>query len=91
MSKPSKPLKNEIGLQPLEWAKDKYIDPAKSTINFKRWKVGTEGKILLSDDAETTMTFNKKGEIMTSENEAFSDISCEYMIRKLGSIGTNVE
>ena len=91
VSKPSKPLKNEIGLQPLEWAKDKYIDPAKSTINFKRWKVGTEGKILLSDDAETTMTFNKKGEIMTSENEAFSDISCEYMIRKLGSIGTNVE
>ena len=70
------------------WFARKYFDPAKDAIvNRKRWKVGMEGKILLSDNSEKTITFNKNGEIKATDNVIYTDKSSDEMISKLAAIG----
>lgn len=45
-----------------DWFNDNYLDPWKTTVyNRHRWKTGVQGKILLSDTPETTISFEKDG------------------------------
>lgn len=45
-----------------DWWVDNYWDPWKTTLyNRHRWKTGVQGKILLSDTPETTISFEKDG------------------------------
>ena len=75
-----------------EWARETFADPAKdSTVNRKRWKVGVEGKILFSDNSEMTMTFDKDGQVRTTENVTLTDKACDEMRRRLRSIGANLK
>ena len=75
-----------------EWAaatyRDSWLDPL---VNRKRWKVGVEGKILLSDNSQKTISFDDKGVVKTTENATFTNKSAKKMQKFLKSIGTNVE
>jgi hypothetical protein len=75
-----------------EWAADTYgtLAPSK-TGNRYRWKVGVEGKILISDNSEKTLTFDNNGHVKTTDNAIMTDKACDQLKRVLGSIGTNVE
>ena len=61
------------------------------TINPKadkvRWEMGVEGKILLSDNSETTLSFDKDGVVQKRTNQTFTDKTSEQLRIKLGNIG----
>jgi hypothetical protein len=89
----SKPTTAEkIRLMIKEWADETYKDPYEDPIvNQHRWKVGVDGKILMSDNPGKTMTFDNKGVVHATGNMAFTDKSCDDLKNILCSIGTNVE
>ena len=82
----------KISLMIKDWAAETYDDPYKDPIvNQHRWKVGVDGKILLSDSPGKTLTFDKNGLVNATDNMAFTDKSCDDLRQMLCSIGTNVE
>ena len=82
----------KISLMIKDWAAETYDDPYKDSIdNQHRWKVGVDGKILLSDSPGKTLTFDKNGLVNATDNMAFTDKSCDDLRQMLCSIGTNVE
>ena len=82
----------KISLMIKDWAAETYDDPYKDPIvNQHRWKVGVDGKILLSDSPGKTLTFDKNGLVNATDNMAFTDKSCDELRQMLCSIGTNVE
>ena len=89
----SKPTTAEkIRLMIKEWADETYKDPYEDPIvNQHRWKVGVDGKILMSDNPAKTITFDNKGVVHATGNMAFTDKSCDDLKNILCSIGTNVE
>ena len=74
-----------------DWACSTYKDIWDQATNRKRWAVGVKGKILLSDDSQSTISFNDKGEVKATENVTFTDKNHKKMRKFLKSIGTNVE
>lgn len=75
-----------------EWFEDTYGKLSKGEIgNRHRWKVGVEGKILLSDNSDKTLTFDQNGMVHTTENVTFTKEVSDHLKRVLASIGTNVE
>ena len=75
-----------------EWADETYKDPYEDPIvNQHRWKVGVDGKILMSDNPGKTLTFGNNGLVHATNNMAFTDKSCDELKNMLCSIGTNVE
>ena len=75
-----------------EWFEDTYGKLSKDEIgNRHRWKVGVEGKILLSDNSDKTLTFDQNGMVHTTENVTFTKEVSDHLKRVLASIGTNVE
>lgn len=75
-----------------EWFEDTYGKLSKGEIgNRHRWKVGVEGKILLSDNSDKTLTFDQNGMVHTTENVTFTKDISYHLKRVLASIGTNVE
>jgi hypothetical protein len=92
VSDPKLPKTKSNGELAMEWAVDRYgkLAPSK-TGNRYRWKVGVEGKILISDNSEKTLTFDNNGHVKTTDNAIMSDKACDQLKRVLGSIGTNVE
>jgi hypothetical protein len=89
----SKPTTAEkIRLMIKEWADETYKDPYEDPIvNQHRWKVGVDGKILMSDNPAKTITFDNKGVVHATGNMAFTDKSCDDLKNILCSIGTTVE
>lgn len=89
----SKPTTAEkIRLMIKEWADETYKDPYEDPIvNQHRWKVGVDGKILMSDNPGKTLTFGNNGLVHATNNMAFTDKSCDELKNMLCSIGTNVE
>ena len=82
----------KISLMIKDWAAETYDDPYKDPlVNQHRWKVGVDGKILLSDSPGKTLTFDKNGLVNATDNMAFTDKSCDDLRQMLCSIGTNVE
>ena len=82
----------KISLMIKDWADETYDDPYKDPlVNQHRWKVGVDGKILLSDSPGKTLTFDKNGLVNATDNMAFTDKSCDDLRQMLCSIGTNVE
>jgi hypothetical protein len=43
------------------WLEDNVADPWTTTFTRHRWKTGVQGKILLSDSPESTISFEKDG------------------------------
>ena len=85
-------LQKETGVMVKEFFEDTYGKLSKGEIgNRHRWKVGVEGKILLSDNSDKTLTFDQNGMIHTTENVTLSKDVSDHLKRMLGSIGTNVE
>ena len=75
-----------------DWFKETYKDPfVEPFVNRRRWKVGVEGKILLSDNSQKTITINDRGEVKATENETFTDKNPKKLRELLKSIGTNVD
>ena len=69
------------------WFGDTYADPWKrTTVNRKRWKVGVEGKILLSDHPGKTITFNGKGDPQAQWNVVATDKLADKLEAKLLTI-----
>ena len=82
----------KISLMIKDWAAETYDDPYKDPlVNQHRWKVGVDGKILLSDSPGKTLTFDKNGLVNATDNMAFTDKSCDDLRQMLCSIGTNVK
>ena len=75
-----------------EWRDDTWgsLYP-ENTRNRHRWKVGVEGKILLSDNSGKTVSFGNDGLVNATENVTFTDKSCDQLKLRLAKIGTNVE
>ena len=85
-------LQKETGVMVKEWCEDTYGKLSKDEIgNRHRWKVGVEGKILLSDNSDKTLTFDQNGMVHTTENVTFTKEVSDHLKRVLASIGTNVE
>lgn len=85
-------LQKETGVMVKEWFEDTYGKLSKGEIgNRHRWKVGVEGKILLSDNSDKTLTFDQNGMVHTTENVTFTKEVSDHLKRVLASIGTNVE
>lgn len=85
-------LQKETGVMVKEWCEDTYGKLSKGEIgNRHRWKVGVEGKILLSDNSDKTLTFDQNGMVHTTENVTFTKEVSDHLKRVLASIGTNVE
>ena len=81
----------KIRLMEKEWADETYKDPYEDPIvNQHRWKVGVDGKILMSDNPGKTMTFGNNGLVHATDNMAFTSKSCDELKNMLCSIGTNV-
>ena len=74
-----------------DWACSTYKDIWDQATNRKRWAVGVKGKILLSDDSQTTLSFDDKGQVKATENVTFTDKNHKKMRKFLKSIGTNVK
>lgn len=90
VSKPT--AAGQVGLIAKEWLLETYWDPVKDPIvNQHRWKVGVDGKILMSDNPGKTLTFGNNGLVHATNNMAFTDKSCDELKNMLCSIGTNVE
>ena len=90
VSKPT--IMEKIRLMEKEWADETYKDPYEDPIvNQHRWKVGVDGKILMSDNPGKTLTFGNNGLVHATNNMAFTDKSCDELKNMLCSIGTNVE
>ena len=82
----------KISLMIKDWAAETYDDPYKDPlVDQHRWKVGVDGKILLSDSPGKTLTFDKNGLVNATDNMAFTDKSCDDLRQMLCSIGTNVK
>ena len=85
------PVKKDL-LKYKDWAaetyKETFVDPF---VNRRRWKVGVEGKILLSDNSQKTITINDRGEVKATENAMFTNKNAKKLRELLKSIGTNVE
>ena len=70
-----------------KWWDETYRDPwVDSTANRQRWKVGVEGKILMSDDPNKTITFNKDGDAGAQWNLTATDITAEALKKSLMEI-----
>ena len=69
------------------WFGETFLDPwSDSTVNRKRWKVGVEGKILLSDHPGKTITFNGKGDPKAQWNIVATDKLAGELEAKLMTI-----
>lgn len=56
-----------------DWFVDNYFDPWKNTfVSRHRWKTGVQGKILLSDSPESTISFEKDGSAYRQVNAVAS-------------------
>lgn len=67
-----------------KWWDDTYRDPMlDGTVNSKRWKVGVEGKILLSDDPSKTISFNKNGDAGAEWNVMGTDKTADILMNML--------
>jgi hypothetical protein len=56
-----------------DWFVDNYANPwMNTTINRHRWKTGVQGKILLSDSPESTISFEKDGSAYRQVNAVAS-------------------
>lgn len=85
----SSSLLQKAGLAAKDWFINTYVSPfVDPVVNRKRWAVGLEGKILLSDDSEKTITFDKNGVSHTTANVTFTDKTYEQIRRKLKAIGS---
>lgn len=85
----SSSLLQKAGLAAKDWFMGTYVSPfVDPVVNRKRWAVGLEGKILLSDDSEKTITFDKNGVSHTTANVTFTDKTYEQIRRKLKAIGS---
>ena len=81
----------EAGVEIKHWAED-YMNPVTDPfLNRKRWRVGMQGKILLSDDSERTVTFGKDSLVHITDNATFTNKSSDRLRKMLKSIGTKVE
>ena len=81
----------EAGVEIKHWAED-YLNPVTDPfLNRKRWRVGMQGKILLSDDSERTVTFGKDSLVHITDNATFTNKSSDRLRKMLKSIGTNVK
>jgi hypothetical protein len=81
----------EAGVEIKHWAED-YLNPVTDPfLNRKRWRVGMQGKILLSDDSERTVTFGKDSLVHITDNATFTNKSSDRLRKMLKSIGTKVE
>ncbi len=78
--------KPESGFKP--WVLETYWDPVKDPfVNRKRWRVGLQGKILLSDSSDNTLSFENNGEVKSRENVVVTDKSMDNLKKLLKSIG----
>ena len=69
------------------WA-EKYKDPIKDPfVNRKRWRVGLQGKILLSDNSDNTLIFDRNGEVKSRENSLFTKKTPDKLKDLLKNIG----
>ena len=71
-----------------KWWENVKPDPLSSIVNRKRWKTGVEGKILLSDNPNKTITFNKNGNADAQWNVVATDKTPVALRNKLLGIGS---
>lgn len=84
----AKPDEKGAGAKIKGWFSETYLSPwVDSTVNRKRWRVGLEGKILLSDSSGSTLTFDNNGEVKSRENAMFTDKTVDNLKKLLKSIG----
>jgi hypothetical protein len=69
------------------WA-EKYKDPIWDPfVNRKRWRVGLQGKILLSDSSDNTLIFDRNGEVKSRENSMFTKKTPDKLKDLLKNVG----
>lgn len=84
----SKSVIKQVGIAIKDWAVSTYGSPwVDSTVNRKRWRVGLEGKILLSDSSDNTITFDNKGVVKSTENAMFTNKTLDNLKQRLMTIG----
>ena len=71
-----------------DWVFDTYWDPIKDPfVNRKRWKVGLQGKILLSENSDQTMSFKPDGTVKLNQNAMFTNKTADNLKELLKNIG----
>lgn len=81
-------IMKKAGYATKNWFVNTYVSPIVDPfVNRKRWAVGLEGKVLISDNSEKTITFDKNGVSQTTANVMFTDESCDKIRKKLKAIG----
>jgi hypothetical protein len=77
-----------IGVATKDWFLGTYISPWKDMkVNRKRWRVGLEGKILLSDSPDNTISFEGNGEVKSRDNAMFTNKTIDKLKSLLMNIG----
>ena len=70
-----------------DWPKETFADPWKdATVNRRRWATGANGKILLSDTPNKTISFDDKGASTANNNLIISEKSVTDIINSIKAI-----
>lgn len=70
-----------------DWPTETFLDPWKdATVNRRRWATGANGKILLSDTPNKTISFDAKGASAANNNLIISEKSVTDIINSIKAI-----